>query len=105
MKIIAENMDLMQERAKIISLRQCKHSVFGDGIKICFFIMFKQRDLGFLTLSVPLHGGSLYGNGLNMNAHLLLAGIGVKSRFEVTEEECQNSYSFCSLCLTDKISY
>lgn len=44
-------------------------------------------------------------HSLNMNTSAVLAGIGVKSRFEVTEEKCQNSYSFCSLCLTDKISY
>jgi len=67
--------------------------------------MLKQRYLGFLTLSVPLHGGSLHGNDLNVNTRLLLAGIDVKSQFGVTEEKCQNSYSFCSLCLTDKISY
>lgn len=41
--------------------------------------MLEQKDLGFLTLLVPLHGDSLYGNGLNMNTRLLLAGTGVKS--------------------------
>lgn len=70
-----------------------------------FFITLHQRDSGFLMLPVTLHGGSLYTNGLHMNTSAVLAGIGVKSRFEVTEEKCQNSYSFCSPCLTDKISY